>query len=167
MDRRRYLARVAAVATVALAGCGESPDTPTDDPTDTAAPATTPPGTPTSSPTPTDSPTPSPTPTATATPLPPVAAEVTVGPGSAFRFEPETARIATGETVRWRWDSGGHNVKATSTPSDADWTGTPGGDSETFDAGHVYEHTFDVAGRYDYVCVPHRSLGMEGAVVVE
>lgn len=164
MDRRRYLRRAAAALAAGLAGCGASPDDGTDaEPTATSTPTAEP--TPTDTPTPTDSPTPSPT--ATPTELPPVAAEVTVGPGGALRFDPETVSVAVGETVRWLWDSGGHNVKPSSIPSGSDWSGTTGGNTETFGAGHVYEHTFEVAGRYDYICFPHRSAGMTATVTVE
>ena len=59
----------------------------------------------------------------------------------------------------WEWtgEGGTHNVVAEDGPFE----------SETVDGdGHTFEHTFDAVGTYRYVCTPHRSLGMKGAVVV-
>jgi plastocyanin len=92
---------------------------------------------------------------------------VTVGADGQTRFTPEAVTVATGETVRWEWASSGHNVRPDSQPADADWTGTPGGENETYDSGYVYEFAFEVAGRYEYYCAPHQSFGMVGTVVVE
>lgn len=91
--------------------------------------------------------------------------EISVGPGS-LTFEPETFEIPTGGTVLWVWESGGHNVKPSSTPNEADWTGTPGGEFETFDEGYTYRVTFESPGVYDYFCAPHRSAGMTGSFSV-
>jgi peptide/nickel transport system substrate-binding protein len=38
---------------------------------------------------------------------------------------------------------------------------------ETLAAGETFEHTFETAGEYRYVCVPHAGVGMQGTVVVE
>lgn len=92
---------------------------------------------------------------------------VTVGPDGEIRFDPQTVTVAQGKTVRWEWGSPGHNVRPASQPADADWTGTPGGNGETYDEGYAYEFTFEVPGQYDYYCAPHRSIGMTGSVVVE
>ncbi|MDH5019226.1 plastocyanin/azurin family copper-binding protein [Halobacterium rubrum] len=92
---------------------------------------------------------------------------VTVGADGQTRFTPEEVTVATGETVRWEWASSGHNVRPDSQPADADWTGTPGGENETYDSDYVYEFTFEVGGRYEYYCAPHQSFGMVGTVVVE
>lgn len=117
--------------------------------------------------TPRETASPTPTRTPTPTPRPAVAAEVAVGAGGAFRFDPDRVTVAAGDTVRWVWAAQGHNVRPGSVPAGADWTGTAGGDGDTFDAGHVYTHGFEVAGTYDYYCAPHRSAGMTGTVVVE
>jgi len=92
---------------------------------------------------------------------------VAVGGDGQSRFDPETVTVAVGETVRWEWAAGGHNVRPESQPADADWSGTPGGDGETYGEGYTYEFTFEVPGRYEYYCAPHRSFGMVGTVVVE
>ncbi len=87
---------------------------------------------------------------------------VTVGPGGSNVFEPETAYVKPGGTVRWVWDSSGHNVVAESTPSGSDWSGH----EPLEDAGFEYEHTFETEGTYEYVCTPHAALGMEGVIEV-
>lgn len=177
MRRRTYLRQGAVLAALGLAGCTGGPDgqsptaTPTTVPTDT--PASTPTATATDSPTsggttagtPTDTATASPT----ATPTPGGDApdqEVTVGPGGSLRFDPANFQVAVGATVRWTWDSSGHNVRPSATPDDADWTGTAGGDGTTYSAGHTYSDPFEVAGSYQFYCAPHRSAGMTGAFSV-
>jgi len=144
--------------------------TATDTPTQTAMDGSTPTETPTptasGTPTPTPQPTATPSPTPTATPRPEVAQEVAVGPDDTFSFEPDSFEISVGDTVRWVWKAGGHNVKANSTPDESDWSGTPGGEFDTFDAGHVYTHTFEVAGDYEYYCGPHESVEMMGSFTV-
>lgn len=88
---------------------------------------------------------------------------VEVGPEASYTFSPEELAVSTGTTVRFVWLSGGHNVAVTSQPKDANWSG-----HDTLeDRGFSSEHTFDVPGRYEYVCTPHRQYDMEGAVVVE
>lgn len=157
MNRRRFLAAVTAGA-AGLAGCAGADTDPTPRPTDTP--------TPTDEPTPTDTPGATGTPTETPTPTPtPVVPDVTVvtGPNGDLVFRPRDVTIASGDTVLWTWDSGGHNVKPTSQPAGADWTGTPGG--RLFGKGHEYAYTFEVTGTYEYECVPH--AGMVGSVVVE
>ena len=139
-------------------GNGSTP-TPTPRPTETASPT----ATPTESPESTDSPTPSGTPTATPTPTPVADLTVTVGPDGRLAFEPETFEVATGDTVRWEWASGGHNVSPASQPSEASW---PGDDEDLYSAGHTYAYTFAVAGRYRYHCDPHQSVGMTGSFTV-
>ena len=66
--------------------------------------------------------------------------------------------IEAGDTVRWTWGSGSHNLRATS--------GT-----ESFDTGpvigpgHVFSYTFNQVGSTDYVCDPHQG-NMYGTVTV-
>lgn len=150
-SRRAFLGTVAVA--VGLAGCtggtgdavggGQSTDSSTDTPT------------------PTDEPMESPSATSEAELEP--NATVTVGPGGDLRFEPETLEVDVGAAVEFVWDSGGHTVTVESQPDGADWTATG---QETKGAGFTHTHTFDVEGRYDYVCVPHEGAGMVGSVVV-
>lgn len=83
--------------------------------------------------------------------------EVAVGPGGQLVFEPAEVQIQPGGTVRWVWESGGHNVS----PESGDW-----GHEPIEDQGFTYEHTFEQAGENPYVCTPHASAGMEGTVMV-
>ncbi|MFB6269173.1 MAG: plastocyanin/azurin family copper-binding protein [Halobacterium sp.] len=88
---------------------------------------------------------------------------VKVGPDGDYVFTPEELTVTSGTTVRFVWLSPAHNVAVTSQPDGADWSG-----HDTIeDRGFSFEHTFEVPGRYEYVCTPHRSSGMQGAVVVE
>jgi halocyanin-like protein len=87
--------------------------------------------------------------------------KIAVGAGeSGFAFDPAAVRVSAGTTIRWQWTGrgGAHNVVAK---------------EGTFDSGAAkagsditYEKTLDQSGTYLYYCVPHRRLGMKGAVVV-
>jgi plastocyanin len=72
-------------------------------------------------------------------------------------FDPAEVTVSAGDTVTWtNNDSVGHDVTADSFSS-----GDPGGMA----GGATFEHTFEEAGTFDYVCTVHP--GMEGSVVVE
>jgi plastocyanin len=72
-------------------------------------------------------------------------------------FQPAEVTVGVGDTVTWtNNDSVGHDVTADSFSS-----GDPGGMAP----GDTFEHTFEEAGNFDYVCTVHP--GMEGTVVVE
>jgi len=93
--------------------------------------------------------------------------EVTVsvgadGNGGAFAFDPPAVKVSTGTTVVWEWtgDGGAHNVKSKG-------DGPLDSGSAVTGSGTTYEYTFEEAGTYLYYCVPHESLGMKAAVVVE
>ncbi len=81
--------------------------------------------------------------------------------GGAFGFGPPAIHVDNGATVQFEWtgEGGGHNV--VSKPD-----GPLDSGSAVSNAGVNYEHTFEEDGIYTYVCVPHESLGMKGAVVV-
>jgi len=91
--------------------------------------------------------------------------EVTVevgaqGNGGNFAFSPAAVKVSSGTTVVWEWtgEGGSHDVSA----DDGSF------ESELVDEeGHTFERTFDSTGTYEYVCTPHESMGMKGAVVVE
>jgi len=83
-----------------------------------------------------------------------------------FRFTPEHFEIDVGQTVKWVWRSGGHNVRVDSKPDGSDWSGTAGGATDTYPEGHELVATFETPGEYDYYCAPHRSLGLEGSFTV-
>lgn len=179
MRRRTLLAAVGTTVATGLAGCGGgSPDGSgeTDNPpettaaTDTATPTGTGTATSTDTPTPTDTATtaepPFETPGGTDTATNDVAQTVAVGPEFEFRFDPQSFEVPAGGTVRWVWESSGHNVVAASTPEGSDWSGTPDGTDRTFDEGYAYEYAFEVTGTYEYYCNPHRGNGMTGSFTV-
>lgn len=90
--------------------------------------------------------------------------EVTVAVGAGDQgvaFEPAAIMIDPGTTVVWEWTGagGGHNV--------VEENGTFGDDEIVREEGHTYEYTFEDPGMYRYVCTPHDSRGMRGAVTVE
>ena len=69
-------------------------------------------------------------------------------------FEPETIKIAAGDTVTWKWrEKVSHNI-----------VGKGGIDKKVADNG-TYTHTFEKKGTFDYRCTIHP--GMDGSVVVE
>jgi halocyanin-like protein len=81
------------------------------------------------------------------------------GNGGAFAFAPPAIRVDPGTTVVFEWTGGGgqHNVVE------------DGGDyqSELFqEAGVHFAVQFESEGISKYVCQPHQSLGMKGAVAV-
>lgn len=153
MDRRQFVVLGASGLIAALAGC--SGTTPTEAPTDTTRP--------TRSPTSTPADTAEPTATEATDP----AQVVAVAPDGTTRFDPESFTVAVGDTVRWVWRSGGHNVVPDGRPSGESWSGTPGGAGETYPGGYAYSHTVKTAGAYEYYCAPHRSIGMTGSFTVE
>jgi plastocyanin len=76
----------------------------------------------------------------------------------AFQFAPDPITVKIGATVKWvNEDEALHDVTA----SDKSYKG----DLEK--AGGSFEHTFDKAGTYDYVCSLHSGPGMKGQVVVQ
>jgi halocyanin-like protein len=83
------------------------------------------------------------------------------GNNGAFAFDPPAVRVTPGTEVTWTWtgEGGGHNVV-----SDGD--GPLDSGDPVSEAGTTYSHTFEEMGVYKYVCTPHASLGMKGAVVV-
>ncbi|PSP62394.1 halocyanin [Halobacteriales archaeon QH_8_64_26] len=83
--------------------------------------------------------------------------EVAVGPGGQLVFEPAEVQISPGDTIKWTWESGGHNVA----PESGDW-----GHQPIESQGFTYEHTFESAGENPYVCTPHASAGMKGVITV-
>src|SRR5262245_36727988 len=94
--------------------------------------------------------------------------DVQVGPG--FAFSPSEVNISVGDTVRWTWEGNGHSVSSgphcipdSQFCSPDDTNCFPGTLSS---AGTVYEHTFNTAGSYSYICIAHCGLGMTGVVNV-
>jgi halocyanin-like protein len=90
--------------------------------------------------------------------------EVMVGVkgNSGYRaFGPAAIQISTGTNVVWEWTGRGsaHNVQSEGSG--------PLQSSLTSEDGFTYEYTFEESGTFLYVCLPHEMQGMKGAVVVE
>jgi plastocyanin len=97
-------------------------------------------------------------------------------------FIPEVYEATVGDTVRWKNTSGAiHTVSAyeDGIPDEAAYFATGGYESEAsareawfgslgggLEPRETYEHTFELPGRYNYVCIPHERAGMAGTVVV-
>jgi halocyanin-like protein len=89
---------------------------------------------------------------------------VSVGAGSqGLAFDPAGIWIDPGTTVTWEWtgQGGGHNVVATEDAAGSFDSGDPVTEG-------TFSHTFSEseAGISNYLCEPHESLGMLGAVAV-
>jgi len=93
----------------------------------------------------------------------PVAAQETpvVEMGNNY-FDPIGLHVEPGTTVRFELAAGAHSATAYENriPSDA----------SAFDSGTIssgsFEYTFEEPGTYDYYCIPHKSVGMVGRIVV-
>ena len=77
-------------------------------------------------------------------------------------FSLEIVRISSGDTVFWKSIDPGHNVEFISK------NGIPEG-VEKFKSkvGKDTEYTFTIPGVYAYWCVPHKTMGMIGFVIVD
>ncbi|WP_225334699.1 cupredoxin domain-containing protein [Halomicrobium urmianum] len=102
---------------------------------------------------------------------------------STIEFRPEEHTVSAGDTVVWRNTSKqGHTVTAyeDGIPDEAAYFASGDYDSESaardawrnrsggvLTEAQTFEHTFEVPGTYDYVCLPHESGEMLGRIVVE
>lgn len=89
-----------------------------------------------------------------------------------YYFDPIGLHIQPGDTVTFKNVSGSHSSTAYKTGTGpAQVTRIPE-DAEGWNSGiltskgAVFEHTFKVEGTYDYFCIPHKTLGMVGRIVV-
>lgn len=99
---------------------------------------------------------------------------VAAGPDGRLVFDPENVELSVGDTVAWEFESAGHNVSGV--PKDSEEVSIPDGatpfssyDGDPYavvEEGKTYEHTFETAGEYTYVCIPHVSSGMIGTITV-
>jgi len=91
-------------------------------------------------------------------------ASVTVGVegnGGSFAFGPPVLRVSPDMTVTWEWSEQAGPANISFKNADID-SGEPTTGTET-----TFEHTFEETGIYRYSSVPHESLGMRGAIIVE
>ena len=76
-------------------------------------------------------------------------------------FSPKIVKIDIGDTVFWKATDPGHNVSFMMKG------GVPEGiDKFTSKIGKDTEYVFSAPGIYAYICVPHKSMGMIGFVIV-
>ncbi len=86
-------------------------------------------------------------------------------------FDPIGLYVKPGDTVTFVTKSGNHSASAyhpdnlyaerTRIPK----SGKPWG-SKVLQKGNAYEHTFETKGTHDYYCIPHKTLGKVGRIVV-
>lgn len=77
----------------------------------------------------------------------------------------DTIEIMLGETVAWQSLVGAHTVTSGADTNEAGW-GTLF--NVPLDAGNpTFEYTFNDAGVFPFICLPHLSLNMSGAVIVQ
>jgi len=82
--------------------------------------------------------------------------------GRTMLFSKEIVRIDAGDTVFWKSTDAGHNVEFISK------NGVPDGvDKFKSKVSKDAEYTFSVPGIYAYWCVPHKTMGMIGFVIVD
>ena len=95
-------------------------------------------------------------------------------------FAPETVTISAGDSVTWvNTGADAHTVtaEADSIPEGADYFASGGFETESdalddvarglLGAEETYSVTLTEPGTYRYFCIPHRSEGMVGTVIVE
>ena len=77
-------------------------------------------------------------------------------------YSQEIVRINSGDTVSWISTDPGHNVEFISK------NGVPEGvDKFKSKVGKDTQYTFTIPGIYAYWCVPHKTMGMIGFVIVD
>ena len=76
-----------------------------------------------------------------------------------FAFQPEVVHITAGTTITWVNCEPEGVDPHTSTSESGVWN------SGDLPPGTIFSHTFDEAGRFEYLCVPHPF--MRGVIVVE
>lgn len=97
-------------------------------------------------------------------------------------FKPPTLTVSAGTTVVWQnTSSRSHSVTAyeASLPEGAAFFATGGYETEVdareawesdgegvIGTSETFEHTFEIPGKYRYVCLPHETSGMIGTIEV-
>jgi len=84
---------------------------------------------------------------------------VAVGAGQGLAYDPAAVRITTGTTIIWEWTGlgGSHDVVEENGVFESE---------RHVEEGETFSYTFDEPGVYRYVCTPHQTQGMLGAVDV-
>jgi plastocyanin len=88
---------------------------------------------------------------------------VVVAPGGKDVFDPVSLTINVGDTVKWTFQEDFHTV----TSSSGNGCSSSGlFDSGVLNSGNQFSFTFNNAGTFNYMCLPHCEMGMKGVVVV-
>lgn len=77
----------------------------------------------------------------------------------ANRFVPSTLQVPVGATVVWINQGGTHNTQEENGAWASDVTS-----ASKVEENHV--QVFDEAGTFNYICLPHESVGMKGTIIV-
>lgn len=92
--------------------------------------------------------------------------------GSQYYFDPVGLLVEKGDSVTFQIKRGNHSATAYQEGNGpASVTRIPDAAAE-FDSGTLseqgatFEHRFETVGTFDYYCIPHKSLGMVGRIVV-
>jgi plastocyanin len=73
-------------------------------------------------------------------------------------FSPAQLNVSVNDTIRWVWASGSHTTTSRAIPNGAaTW------DNPLTSGNASFQYKVTVAGVYNYVCVPHESMGMVGS----
>lgn len=98
--------------------------------------------------------------------------QMVTGDGN-YYFDPIGLLVESGDTITWEIQSGSHSTTAYADGNGgASVTRIPG-EAEAWNSGSLtekgatFEYTFDISGTYDFFCIPHKSLGMVGRIVVD
>jgi plastocyanin len=89
-----------------------------------------------------------------------------------YSFDPIGLFVKPGETVTWVNETGAHSTTAYERGNGPALVRRIPRDAKAWNSGTLselgatFEHTFEVEGTYDYYCIPHKSLGMVGRIVV-
>ena len=92
--------------------------------------------------------------------------------GNEYYFDPIGLFVEQETTVTWNNESGAHSSTAYQEGNGPAETTRIPDDAEAWDSGVLseegatFEHTFETTGTYDYFCIPHKTLGMVGRIVV-
>jgi plastocyanin len=82
---------------------------------------------------------------------------------SSNQFSPAQVKIKVGQTVRWTWAGGSHNVVSGPDCDAHDGNFRSGAPQ----SGGTFDKRFEKAGTFPYYCELHCSMGMKGEVIVE
>jgi plastocyanin len=91
--------------------------------------------------------------------VPATAADTSVDVTANFTFAPKDIKINPGDTVTWNWSNDGHTTTSGRGQAESWNSGLRG-------EGAKFSHRFTHPGKYQYICVPHASIGMKGTVTV-